>query len=120
MNQTDREYLANFVKKARESRKFTQEQLCEMTGLSQKRLSDIENGRGNPTYDNLCTLLRVLDLPFSFLPTSNLSENDANLQRLISSYMSNNQKDRHILLSNMEKKSNMRHTSGNNLQSATF
>lgn len=102
MRQTDREYLANFVKKAREDRRLTQEQLCESTGLSQKSVSDIENGRGNPTYDNLCTLLRVLDLPFSFLPTSNLSENDANLQRLISCYMSNSQKDRHILLSNME------------------
>jgi len=73
-----------------------------LSGLSQKSISDIENGRGNPTYDNLCTLLRVLDLPFSFLPTSQLSENDANLQRLISCYMSNNQRDRHILLSNME------------------
>lgn len=102
MNQINREYLANFVKKAREDRKLTQEQLCEMTGLSQKSVSDIENGRGNPTYDNLCTLLRVLDLPFSFLPTSNLSVNDANLQRLISCYMSNSQKDRHLLLSNME------------------
>ena len=102
MNQINREYLANFVKKAREDRKLTQEQLCEMTGLSQKSVSDIENGRGNPTYDNLCTLLRVLDLPFSFLPSSNLSENDANLQRLISCYMSNSQKDRHLLLSNME------------------
>ncbi len=102
MKQTDREYLANFVKRARIDRKLTQDQLCELSGLSQKSVSDIENGRGNPTYDNLCTLLRVLDLPFSFLPTTQMSENDANLQRLISCYMNNNQRDRHILLSNME------------------
>ena len=102
MNQADRDYLACFLKKARDNRRLTQEQLCELTGLSQKSVSDIENGRGNPTYDNLCTLLRVLESPFSILPTSNLNENDINLQRLISCYLNNSQKDRHIHLSNME------------------
>jgi len=102
MNQADRNYLATFLKRARDDRRLTQEQLCEMTGLSQKSISDIENGRGNPTYDNLCALLHVLNVPFNFLPTSNLSENDANLQRLISCYINNSQRDRHILLSNME------------------
>ena len=102
MKQDDRNYLADFIKNARDSRNLTQEKLSELCGMSQKSLSEIENGRGNPTYDTLCSLLRVLNLPFNFFPVSNLSESDATLQRLIVGYMRNSQQDRRILLSNME------------------
>jgi transcriptional regulator with XRE-family HTH domain len=59
--------LARRVQKLRQKVGITQEQLSERAGISPKNLSDLENGRGNPTLSSLEGLAAALDLSLSEL-----------------------------------------------------
>lgn len=50
------------IKAARESNKWTQEQLAEMVGISTVYLSEIENKRTVPSFPILCNICRLLNL----------------------------------------------------------
>lgn len=50
------------IKAARENRKWTQEQLAEMAGISTVYLSEIENKRTIPSFSILSKLCRLLNL----------------------------------------------------------
>lgn len=49
------------VKRRRLELGLTQEQLAELSGFSQQYLSDLENGRRNPTVVSLWELAQALD-----------------------------------------------------------
>lgn len=102
INEAARKYLAQRIKQARKDCKLTQKQLSEASGLSQKSISDIENGHGNPTFDNLCDLLHALNLSFESLLPSVTSEDDSHFQRWINCYLSSTKANRRVLLSNSE------------------
>jgi transcriptional regulator with XRE-family HTH domain len=50
----DREALAHNIRRLRQTRNWSQEELADAAGgLRQAAISEIENGRGNPTLDTL-------------------------------------------------------------------
>jgi transcriptional regulator with XRE-family HTH domain len=55
--------IGRFVRKLREQKKYTQEQLATRTGISYQYLSGLENGRENFSIDVLEALARALDAP---------------------------------------------------------
>lgn len=55
---------------ARKRRHLTQKELGARVGLSQKHVSEIENGKISPRYDTVLELFRVLDLDLVVVPRS--------------------------------------------------
>ena len=54
--------LADAVREARTKLGLSQEQLAEVLGFDSRTILNIENGRGNPKFENLCALIRYLNL----------------------------------------------------------
>ena len=52
------------LKKARNDRDFTQEQLADITGLSARHIANIEKGDVNPSFEVLSTLVKTLGVSF--------------------------------------------------------
>lgn len=55
------------IRALRKSKGMTLEQLADKINLSISFLSDIENGRSNPSLDRLCDLAKALETRASFL-----------------------------------------------------
>jgi transcriptional regulator with XRE-family HTH domain len=71
--------IGRFIRKLREQKQLTQEQLATKTGMTYQHLSGMENGRENFTIDILESLARALACPLpqfiagAFAPESNSS-----------------------------------------------
>jgi transcriptional regulator with XRE-family HTH domain len=72
--------IGRFIRRLREQKQLTQEQLATKTGITYQHLSGMENGRENFTIDILESLARALDYPLpqfiagAFAPESTASE----------------------------------------------
>ena len=58
--------VGDAIKRGREMRKLTQQQLAKSAGVAQAHLSDIERGEAQPTFIKLCDIAIALDLPLDF------------------------------------------------------
>ena len=71
--------IGRFIRRLREQKQLTQEQLATKTGITYQHLSGMENGRENFTIDILESLARALDYPLpqfiagAFAPESTIS-----------------------------------------------
>lgn len=72
------------IKTARESRKWTQEQLAEMVGISTVYLAEIENKRTIPSFSILCNICRLLNLSLDDLIFHSKSDYSRKVVRLLS------------------------------------
>jgi transcriptional regulator with XRE-family HTH domain len=76
--------IGRFVRKLRERKQLTQEQLAAKTGITYQHLSGMENGRENFSIDILESLARALACPLpqlivgAFAPDSNESSTIVN------------------------------------------
>lgn len=57
-----KENLAHLVREARMGLGLSQEKLAEILGFDSRTILNIEAGRGNPKFDNLCSLVKYLNL----------------------------------------------------------
>ena len=57
------------LKEAREENNLTQEQLAELSNISDRHLRNLETVSTNPSAEVLCRLSRVLDVPMDDLMT---------------------------------------------------
>ena len=57
------EILKNNIKKFRTEKKFTQEKLSEITGISADYLSEIERGKKTPSLKRLILIADALKVP---------------------------------------------------------
>lgn len=55
------------LKKIREENNLTQEQLAELSNISDRHLRNMETASTNPSADVLCRISRVLDVPMDDL-----------------------------------------------------
>lgn len=63
-------HIGKEVAKAREAAELTQDQMAEMTGLSQSSVANIENGRQLPPLDRLYMIASVVGCEISqLIPT---------------------------------------------------
>lgn len=68
MGKTDmKKTIGEVIKKARNSKKLTQNEVSDKTGISRNYLSDIENGRYMPSVETLMGLAKCLDIDLNFL-----------------------------------------------------
>ena len=65
-----KEAMATNVRRARQVRGLTQEELAERSGFSQQYISELENGRRNPTIVSIYELAQALGVTHEELVTS--------------------------------------------------
>lgn len=54
--------LGRVVRIARKRKRITQDYLAEKVGVQPRTILEIENGRGNPRFENLFVMVRLLDI----------------------------------------------------------
>ena len=54
--------LGKVVRIARKRKRITQDYLAERVGVQPRTILKIENGRGNPRFENLFVMVRLLDI----------------------------------------------------------
>ena len=59
-----RKLVGNNVRRFREKRKLTQEQLAELSGFSQQYLSGLEQGQRNPTVVSIYEIAVALEVNY--------------------------------------------------------
>ena len=57
------ENLGTMVRKRRIQKNLTQQQLAELSGITQAHISRIESMRYNPSSVTICKLAKALDIP---------------------------------------------------------
>lgn len=73
----EKEYIGKKIKEYRRKKKFSQAELAEKVGLSDKHIGRIEAGRFFPTFLNFLKILKILDISLSEFGLS-LDENLSN------------------------------------------
>jgi len=58
----DKQKLGQLIRERRNFLNITQKELAEISGVTLRKLVDIENGKANPTLDTLVKLFEVLGL----------------------------------------------------------
>ena len=78
--------LGKQIKAVRKAMKMTQEQLALKSNVSVKYIANIENGKQNPSFDILSSILHVLPLSLDSVINPNLSEAERECRELESIY----------------------------------
>lgn len=86
MPNSDLKVLGEKVRKERKLAGLTQEQLAERCHVSTKHIANIENGKQNPSFDILSSILHVLPLSLDSVINPNLSEAERECRELESIY----------------------------------
>lgn len=91
--------LGAAVLAARKKRRFTQEKLADVSGISVRYISKIENGTVNPSYEVLSKLGEALGTSFdSYLKNDERKdEDDPQLQSIIKSYKASSPKGKLLI-----------------------
>ena len=79
--------LGKQIKAVRKAMKMTQDQLALKSNVSVKYIANIENGKQNPSFDILSTILHVLPLSLDSVINPNLSEAERECRELESIYL---------------------------------
>ena len=74
--------LGKQIKAVRKAMKMTQEQLALKSNVSVKYIANIENGKQNPSFDILSSILHVLPLSLDSVINPNLSEAERECREL--------------------------------------
>jgi HTH-type transcriptional regulator / antitoxin HipB len=64
--QLNMEVLSYMIKKARQERKLTQEQLGEMIGVQKAQISKLENSANSATIDTILKVFKALNAEINF------------------------------------------------------
>ncbi len=84
MAATFQQQISQGIRSARLSRRLTQAELAQKLGISQSRLSEIEQGKGSITAEQFIVLLQFFNLPIShFVQQEHVSFEDQLQNRLI-------------------------------------
>ncbi|HHE39316.1 MAG TPA: transcriptional regulator [Candidatus Cloacimonetes bacterium] len=64
----DKKELGKIIKKRRKNLNIDQKSISEISGIAHHTLSDIESGKGNPTFQTLIKILDILGLELQIKP----------------------------------------------------
>ena len=74
--------LGDAVKRARGVQKLTQSEVATMAGIDVRTVLNIENYKGNPKFEALCSLIRTLQLDTQEIFYPELAKETASLVRI--------------------------------------
>jgi len=86
------------LKKARNDRDFTQEQLADITGLSARHIANIEKGDVNPSFEVLSTLVKALGVSFDSIFDPAGEQVEAEIQEIAGLYRTCPKQGRRLIL----------------------
>ena len=90
--------LGTRLKKARNDRDFTQEQLADITGLSARHIANIEKGDVNPSFEVLSTLVKTLGVSFDAIFDPATEQVEAEIQEIAGLYRACPEQGRRLIL----------------------
>lgn len=76
------ELLGSRIREARMLQKLTQQELAEMVNISKRYLSDLENGRVNPSFDVLCAITRQLNISLDAIVYDDFRDLDRRMREI--------------------------------------
>ena len=94
----DRE-IGKVIQKARLAKKMTQETLSEITGVSLRTISNIENGKQHPRFDNLEKLVIALDIPRKLIVSPQNDDVNPDIELFISELRSASAVEQKLIVS---------------------
>ena len=89
------------LKKARNDRDFTQEQLADLTGLSARHIANIEKGDVNPSFEVLSTLVKTLGVSFDSIFDPSNEQVEAEIQEIAGLYRACPEQGRRLILASV-------------------
>lgn len=75
--------LGDMVKEERLRRKLSQNSLAEQAHVSLRTISDIENYRGNPSFDTLCPLISYLNISMDAIIFPQDKDTDSSINQIL-------------------------------------
>ena len=70
----DKKFIGEIIKSARKNANLNQAQLAEKLSMTEKNISNIENGKQFPQVNNFLRILEVLNLSIEDFGVKNISE----------------------------------------------
>jgi transcriptional regulator with XRE-family HTH domain len=98
MNLTKIQPIGNIIRKARESKGFTQAELAERLGGSVRTVIALEKGENLPLYDTLWKLVRVLDISADSLVRPEANTGSVEMDQMMSELRACTERDQHIVI----------------------
>ena len=86
------------LRKARNDRGFTQDQLSEITGLSARHIANVEKGDVNPSFEVLSTLVKALGVSFDAIFDPANEQTEADIQEIAGLYRACPEQGRRLIL----------------------
>lgn len=71
------------IRKYRKEQRLTQNNLAEKIGMTSRQIMDIENGKSNPKFDTLCSLIQELHIPADQIFHAKMDSQDAVMEQFI-------------------------------------
>src|SRR5574344_727408 len=76
LNNLDKKYIGEEIKKARKQKKLTREQLACITNIDTKQIYRIENGLNSPKLESFLKIAEALDLKIKYFSECTLSQSN--------------------------------------------
>ncbi len=89
----DKKFIGNVIRNARKRAGFTQCQLAEAIGMSEKNLGNIENGKQFPQVNNFLHIIEFLNIPLENFGVKKELIVDNATQKLLNIILSANSKN---------------------------
>ena len=70
----DRKYIGEEIKKARKNKKLSQFELAELTGLDEKQIYRIESGITSPKLENFIKIADMLEITIKHFSNPNITQ----------------------------------------------
>ena len=96
----DTKFMGRVLRKARENKSITQEELAEKIGVSVRTIGDIENGHRNPTFDTLYQLIQILDIPADLIFRSDDMPNTPEQEQFMCKFLNSTEQVQRITMAN--------------------
>ena len=93
--------LGAVIKNARLNKQFTQEQLAEKTGIGPRHIMAIENEGKHPSYEVLCTLIKILDISADLIFRPKTANQTIEQEQFIREFLSCNEHEQKIVSETM-------------------
>lgn len=88
----DKNFIGQVIKNARKKAGYTQSQLAEAIGMSEKNIGNIENGKQFPQVNNFLHIIEFLNIPLCDFGVKNEAQLDSSVQELFKFLLSLNPK----------------------------
>lgn len=91
------DHIGICISEARKRKKLPRRKLSDMTGVSEKTIRNIEQGKTNATIETLAILIRALDMPAGYLFRPDIKNENDDGEYIVEILRGCSEKERHFI-----------------------